>query len=362
MSYCTQDRHGAFFTNYTSQKSSEVVGTGKTWWPDYGPSLRDHSYQEKYAPHHHIFEKVVKPAVVGKPRGQPLLERQPTQFRHPAPAREAMMMKDWPTNEDRLAAKEVTDRQTALRLQEVRQRKIESWLEPAPIRMASVNAPHRPRSLLRASSEPSLSNVASAKVSRETYERLGYLVGRSKGSIADGKTGVGPRRHNPLSLNSLMFTGSVMEGVRSRSSRSLQPRKPSKQWRLCPESSFVFDPRTCLPVPRGGWNSQPLTSFPEPPAAGHREWVAPVTFDARPKVNTMEALPDWSSEIQYARSPSALERNVTAGTATASCRKHPYGESTPSHERQPWDSQASGFGRSGRLASSDASPLAEATQ
>ena len=27
--------------------------------------------------------------------------------------------------------------------------------------------------------------------------------------------------------------------------------RPSKQWRMLPESSFVFDPRTSLPVPRG---------------------------------------------------------------------------------------------------------------
>lgn len=335
MSYVTQDRHGGMATTYANIKSSEPIGTGKTWWPDFGPSTRDHSYQEKYMPHHHIFEKVVKPHTVGKPRGQPLLEREPTQFRHPQPAREHMLLKDQPTNDRRLAAKETTDRQSSLRMMEVRQRQIDSWLEPVPIRMAA--AP-KTKTLRLSNSEPSLTNnggsAVAAQVSRDVYEKLGFLVGRSKGSVADGMggaSGSATRKHNSLSLNALMFSGNVVDGNRAatKNSRSALPKKASGQWNLCPESSFVFDPKTSLPVPRGGWNSQPATSWTEPPANGRREWAAPVTFDARPKASQMEALTEWP------RSPSAIDRRVTAGSAGASVRKQPYGEvREPGQERQ----------------------------
>merc|ERR1740117_1370555 len=119
-----------------------------------------------------------------------------------------------------------------------------------------------------------------------------------------------------------MFSGNVVDGNRAatKNSRSSLPKKASGQWNLCPESSFVFDPKTSLPVPRGGWNSQPATSWTEPPANGRREWAAPVTFDARPKASQMEALTEWP------RSPSAIDRRVTAGSAGASVRKQPYGE------------------------------------
>lgn len=324
MSYVTQDRHGACTTHYASIKSTDVAGTGKTWWPDFGPSLRDHSFQERFFPHHHIFEKVVKPHTTGRDRAPPPLEREPKQFRNPAPARQAMLLRDQPTNEQRLAAKEVTDRQSHLRMLEVRQRRIDSWLEEPPIRMKAVGSSSRGKAL-RCQSEPVISASSSAtQVSRETYEKLGFLVGRSKGSIADGLSGANgaKRRHNPLSLNSLMFSGSVVDGNRAgRSlSRSALPKKPSKQWQVLPESSFVFDPRTSLPVPRGGWNSQPSSTWPEPPAAGHREWSAPVTFDARRKPANMEALPEWPV------SPTAMDRKVTAGLAASTVRKHPYGE------------------------------------
>lgn len=233
-------------------------------------------------------------------------------------------MKDQPSHEGRLSAKAITARQGALQMMEVRQRKIDSWLEDAPLRMSAVGSTSKARSL-RSHSEPALPSgtVAAVGVTREVYEKLGFLVGRSKGSTAGGYNGAkaAPRRHNPLSLNALMFSGNVVDGGKSRSlSRSSLPKKPSKQWQLLPESSFVFDPRTSLPVPRGGWNSQPQTSWTEPPSAGGREWSAPVTFDARPKASTMEAL------AEYAQSPSAIDRGVTAGSASATVRKMPYGD------------------------------------
>lgn len=334
MSYVTQDRHGACTIKYATIKSKEVVGTGKTWWPDYGPSLRDHSFLEKFAPHHHIFEKVVKPHTVGKTPNPPRLEREPAQFRHPAPGREAMLLKDQPTHERRLAAKEVTDRQSAIRMMEVRQKKIDSWLEDAPIRMAATGS-SKAKALRGSQSAPALPSKpseASAQHSREVYEKLGFLVGRSKAATTGGFSGVtnATRRHNPLSLNALMFSGNVVDS--SRASRSLSrtslPKKPSGQWKVFPESGFVFDPKTSLPVPRGGWNSQPQTSWPEVPPTGNREWAAPVTFDARPKATGLEALPEWP------KSPSAAERSVVAGTAGSTVRKLPYGDREPGQERR----------------------------
>jgi len=316
MSYVTYDRHGAPTAHYASMKSREPVGHGKTWWPDFGHGIRDHSYQEKYMPHHHIFEKVVKPHTTGRDLGPPPLERQPAQFRHPAPAREALLQ-DQPTNEKRLAAKEVTEKQGALRILENRQRKIDSWLEDAPIRMAAAASSSSKGKAIRSHSAPS---VGAAQITRGTYEKLGYVVGKSKGSTADGNLGAhgSTRRHNPLSFNSLMFSGSVVDGNRATKSlsHSALPRKPRNQWKALPENSFVFDPRTSLPVPRGGWDAQ-STKWPDVPAAGRREWSAPVTFDARPKGVSVQALPEWP------RSPDAKERGVTASSATNSVAQQP---------------------------------------
>lgn len=271
-------------------------------------------------------------------------------------------MQDQPTNERRLAAKEVGEKKGALRMMEVRQRQIDSWLEPVPMRMAAASSKGR---AIRSRSEPSLSNVndlssdAAAQVSREVYEKLGFLVGRSKGTIGlDTGAPSAARRHNSLSLNALMFSGKVVDGSRASqsTSRSSLPRKPTKQWQLCPESTFVFDPKTSLPVPRGGWNSQPSSTWPEVPAAGRREWAAPVTFDARPKAATMEALTEWP------RSPSAIDRGVTAGSAGATVRKIPYGEvREPGQERQGLGPQAlqataSSLGNTGGAGSTAPSP------
>jgi len=333
MSYVTQDRHGATTTHYASINSREPVGHGKTWWPDFGPGIRDHSYQEKYMPHHHIFEHQVVPITTGKSRGVPLLERQPAQFRHPAPARESMMMKEYPTNEGRLAAKAVTAKQGALRSMEVRQRIMDSWIEEAPIRMKAASSSQG--RLKGSQSQPTLGSHVGVQATRATYEKLGFLVGKSPGNTADGFSGAlgASRRHNSLSLNALMFSGNVVDGslATRSSSRSVLPKKPSKQWKLSPESNYVFDPRTSLPVPRGGWNSQPPTSWPEPPAAGGREWAAPVTFDSRPKHASMEAI----TSSEWPKSPSAFDRGVTAGSATASLSKSPYGTvREPGQERQ----------------------------
>lgn len=329
MSYVTTDKHGGSFTHYSSVKSKEVVGTGNTWWPDFGPGIRDHSYQEKYAPHHHIFEKVVKPHTVVRTRSEPAPIS--TQFRHPAPAREAMLHKADPTREEHLAAHEFFQKQASLRRLEARQRRMDKWLDTAPIRLTAPDnskaamralAMQDSKAAARSRSETSLSSEACGEASREVYERLGYLVGRSKGAPADGQKGARQRRHNPLSFNALMFGGGMVDSKRSRG-----PRKPSKQWRMLPESGFVFDPKTSLPVPRGGWDAQPPTSWPEPQGLGHREWAAPVTIDARPMAalgGTGSFLATSEARVEYQRSPSATDRGVVAGQAGSAVPKLAY--------------------------------------
>lgn len=145
-----------------------------------------------------------------------------------------------------------------MRRLETRQQRVDKWLgdppNAAPIRMMDPLA-----SSGHSRSEPSLSSLsatAAAQASREVYEQHGFLVGRSKGTTADGYTGARPRRHDKLSFNSMLFNKQVVG--------SKKPRKESKQWRLIPENSFVWDPRRSLPVPRGGWDSQPPAEWPTP--------------------------------------------------------------------------------------------------
>jgi len=329
MSYTTYDKHGAQRTHYSSMKSREVVGTGNTWWPDFGPGIRDHSFQHKYALHHHLFEKAVKPHTTGRTarsEGPPI----GAQFRHPAPAREAMISKGHPDREEHLAAHTFFQKQASLRRLEARQKRVDSWLETAPIRMTlpahdtkaamrAALAASDSKALSRTASEPSLSFEAGAEVSREVYGRLGYLVGRSKGSPADGYNGARNRRHNPISFNALMFGGGVVDSKRSRAA---MPRKPSKQWHVCPESRFVFDPKTSLPVPRGGWDAQPPTSWPEPQA----QWSAPTTYDARPQA-ALGGTGAWAASEarpEYGRSPGPSQTGVAAGQAGSHLPKAAY--------------------------------------
>lgn len=246
-----------------------------------------------------------------------------------------MISKGHPNREEQLAAHGFFQKQASLRRLEARQKRVDSWLDTAPIRMTlpaqdtkaamrAALAASDPKAISRSASEPSLSNEAGAEVSREVYERLGYLVGRSKGSPADGYNGSRQRRHNPLSFNALMFGGGLVDSKRSRPAMK---RKPSKQWRMCPESRFVFDPKTCLPVPRGGWGAQPPTSWPEPQDFGHREWSAPVTFDARPQAAALGGTGSWAaSEVrpEFARSLGASERGVAAGQAGSHLPKAAY--------------------------------------
>lgn len=257
MSYSTFDKPNDMSTTYAHTRGGGLGGSMR---------LRNH-------PADCIFERMFPPKA--NPSG-PLTEPLARQLRNPQPAVNFNFV------DRKLAAHAVTERQASLRRLDLRQKRVDSWLGDAPIRMSSayLTDNDNQKSLMRSASEPSvddvtLSSLHASSVSRDVYQKHGYLVGRSQGSIADGRTGEAPRRHNPLSFHAMRFSGDLQE---SRSgSRRKGPLKPSKQWRTTPESGFVFDPRTFLPVPRGGWDSHPLAlnDWPDAAPAGSRHFAAP---------------------------------------------------------------------------------------
>jgi len=270
MSYCTVDRYGGFTNTYAHARGGgeNSRSTGRTWWPDFGPSTRDFSAQPRSHPSEAIFDSVIAPGKWStRERVAPSAETLAPKFRNPQPARAAMLSPS-PSAEEMLSAHAATERQSALRRMELRQRRVDSWLEQSPISKKSS-----PLAEKRTRSEPSLelSSSQASQVSREVYQRHGFLVGRSKGSIADGVNGAQPRRHNPLSLSSMMFSGDMMGSPGRKTRRAFRSRKPTQQWRMSPESRYVFDPQICLPVPRGGWNSLPPSKWPDVEPAGNRD-------------------------------------------------------------------------------------------
>mmetsp|Transcript_9577 Transcript_9577/g.33952 ORF Transcript_9577/g.33952 Transcript_9577/m.33952 type:complete len:298 (+) Transcript_9577:89-982(+) len=283
MSYSRIDRYGDITTSYAHMRGGGPPGGtgGRTWWPDFGPG-NDFSSQRRSHPSDMIFEKVVAPKNwSSKEKAPPASgEALGSHFRNQDPARLAML--EVGTNVDRkLAAHIFTERQSAIRRLENRQLRMDSWAGDAPIRMVNAYAPDAgaKHALGGSQSTPSLgiSTLAAASASRDVYEKHGFLVGRHQGSIADGKSGGGEkkRRNNPLSMQSMLMSRDMGAGRSASTSRLRQgPRKPSGQWKQCPENSFVFDPRTFLPVPRGGWNNHDLslTDWPEASNAGNREF------------------------------------------------------------------------------------------
>jgi len=296
MSYSTLDRFGGISTTYAHGRGGGPTASGgKSWWPDFGPGTHDFSSQDKSHPTETIFEKIVKPANWSQNARPASSSVQPvaSQFRHPVPAREAMLHKAEPSAEAKYAAHAVTERQSALRRMEVRQRRVDAWMGPAPIRMSAaalqeallreptqLRVPEGPRRSRSEAAVRDLSTSSASEASRAIYEMHGYTpIGRSKPSI--GSSGV--RRHTPLSQSTMLYQGEVsgthaLDDSGGRSRRS-GPRKPSKQWQTCPDSSYVWDPQSFLPVPRGGWNAQMPTRWPEVEATGKRNLDSSAGFD-----------------------------------------------------------------------------------
>mmetsp|Transcript_8263 Transcript_8263/g.18867 ORF Transcript_8263/g.18867 Transcript_8263/m.18867 type:complete len:304 (-) Transcript_8263:120-1031(-) len=298
MSYSTYDKHGGISTHYAHGRGGGPgAGTGRTWWPDFGPATRDFSAQDRSHPTETIFERVVKPGKWSATKSPGTSPASPVAaaFRNPQPARDALLTKAEPTPEAKRAAKAVTERQAALRRLEMRQRRVDSYLGAAPVHMTATTLSEA----RHARSESCLRDVNSSQaseVSRDVYERHGYLVGRSKGSIADGSSGAHSRKHNPLSYTAMLFGGKVVGDSSSRSKKGFVPRRPSKQWKTCPESSFIFDRELSLPVPRGGWNLQRATKWPDPENAGNREYIATGLDSIGAGRSSAPALPSTSAD------------------------------------------------------------------
>jgi len=234
MSYSTLSRHGDVSTSYAHARGGDPsAGVGNTWWPDFGPT-RDFSVQERSHPCDSLFEHVKR---AKRSSSEPVLTApeaiQHRQFRNPQPSREALLSPT-STAEVQLAAHTTTERQGALRRAELKTRRMEAWTLPAPIHL---NHSH--------------SSIAASKEGKTTYEKHGYLCCRRPSS---GNAGP-PPAINTSNLNrslsfSAMFGGDLLQVQTRQSSRTLCHKRPSKQWRELPETKFLLDPRSCLPVSR----------------------------------------------------------------------------------------------------------------
>eukprot|EP00429_Kryptoperidinium_foliaceum_P079615 CAMPEP_0176216880 /NCGR_PEP_ID=MMETSP0121_2-20121125/17411_1 /TAXON_ID=160619 /ORGANISM="Kryptoperidinium foliaceum, Strain CCMP 1326" /LENGTH=319 /DNA_ID=CAMNT_0017556005 /DNA_START=20 /DNA_END=978 /DNA_ORIENTATION=- len=194
MSYSTLDRFGGLSTHYAHARARDVPPTGtglSTWWPDFGPGCGDFSQQRRSHPNEMIFEKVVEHkrwCAKTKP-SPPAGDLVASQYRNPEPAKRATLHEAHPDAERRDTAHGFTERQASLRRLELRQRRVDAWAGEAPIRMGNALA-RAPGS----QSSPDLachSAEGASKVSRAVYEQHGFLIGKSQGSIADGRSGGG---------------------------------------------------------------------------------------------------------------------------------------------------------------------------
>lgn len=278
MSYSTIDRYGDIKTTYVKNAADKGV---KTWWPDFGGGREDFSSQRLSHPAESIYDRLFKPksqSEAALKQGRPLFAEQ---------FRKVGTSVDY--NVDLARKKEahaIVERRGQLRLLEQRQKKMDAWLDRAPAHVTPYLLDGGPdqdsKPLQKSSSEPTvganITALGAASASRAVYEKHGFLVGRHSGMIADGKKGApgSIRRHNPLSMQAMLLQTAVSDSRSSSSSfpaQRVRPRKPGKQWKLQPENRFVFDPRTFLPVPKGGWDNHELSSveWPDLPPLGARD-------------------------------------------------------------------------------------------
>lgn len=264
MSFTTMDRFGGISVTYAHARGgSGAGGSVNSWWPDSFPGASDFSHQNKSHPTESMFDRIVRP------RRWSTSERSPSapeplapQFRHPAPAKEAIFHQSVPMLDRKREAHEFTVKQAALRRAELKQQRVDAYGLDAPINVPAAPSSASDRTIARSRSDSGCSihsSVHASSISREVYEKHGFLVGRNGGSMADGKDGIMPRRHNPLSFHAMIFKGDLVGEGGSRNSRQSsrsRPPKPSKQWQTCPSNSFMLDPATSLPVPRGGSDSK----------------------------------------------------------------------------------------------------------
>lgn len=262
-------------------------GKDGVWWTKFGAATMDFSAQEKTHPSDTIFKNVVErktwdPAAMSR---VPAARLKPAaQMRHPAPSKEAMAPPKGPPDlEKKHWAHEVTERQGALRRAEMRQRRMDSWVTEAPIRQlpstskltemwadASIGpSPTSPKLSETTRHAMQLSALNCAQVSREVYRRNGYVLSRTPA----------PLRSKSLSLQSVLFAREV---VKTSPEKFQRPRKYEMAWKTIPDRRFVFDPKTFLPVPRGGWDMND-PSWPDVVPAGMRQFK-PLSFESTESV------------------------------------------------------------------------------
>lgn len=116
------------------------------------------------------------------------------QLRHPSPATEALLPSGPVDLSRKRRAHEVTQRQGALLRQELRQRRMDSWLEEAPIRMLPK---HSKLHQVWADASKPLRAVSCAEVSREVYRRNGHVMSRTPA----------PLKSKSLSLQCVLLQG-----------------------------------------------------------------------------------------------------------------------------------------------------------
>lgn len=265
MSYTTQDRFGDMVHKYVPPKKGELTGAPATWWPDYGSSTRDISYQENCGPTSHLFKSKVQNKSASRLEPMDAPQSVSTcQFRHPVAAREAILRESDAQPAAKLRARAATEKQGSLRRLELRQRKIDSWLDSAPIQVESIMAS-------RSRSESTLNSLQSSDVSTQVYSRYGFLPER------------GLNGDKPLGMRSAVAL-STPPGDGPRAIRMGGKQKPRKAWRLCPESRYTLDPVTFLPIPKAQL------------AARQRGEMIPIADTATPELNSRASpTPDLNS-------------------------------------------------------------------
>jgi len=267
MSYCTRDRYGELApARYLARKDEPggPAGSTGTWWPDYGAPGREFSDQPRSHPATYAFDGG---------RGRQASDKRPCQevfmavpFRSLQPAKVSMLKTDCDLTAKN-AARFATEKQAALRRADRRQQRADAWASSAAptCRIATAPAPSPSRSR----SASALSNVSSTTVSRQALERNGLLVSRGVGQVADGIAGAAPRRHNSLAFRKSMFSRSASSADGAAWGAGAARRRA--KWLRPMEGDPPLDLQRVLPVPRGGWDSQPPQRWPEPEVAGRRE-------------------------------------------------------------------------------------------
>lgn len=251
MSYTTQDRYNVPLHSYNASPAKPAsTGCGKTWWPDYGPTIRDFSFQENCEPTSYHFKN---------PRRGPGSDPPSSDLQHmssPAPTMPALRQfrKQAPPGSDpesrRRWAKEATAKQSNLNMLAKRAKVIDSWMSPPDKSgddesVSSVGS----RSLPKIRSEGTLRVLrpSSDFVESQPLPTIDPATLRlpGRGLLGDKLPGM----RSAVELSSRPTLSESKEIVRKQSMEVRFYGSPSRRTTL-PQNRYVLDPATCLPVPR----------------------------------------------------------------------------------------------------------------